>query len=50
MDVEAKERDIHKRPDTISTGTRNLERNPPCNAKDNLCAGLDVIEAWYGGY
>ena len=31
-------------------GTRNLERNSTCNAKDNLCAGLIVIEAWFGGY
>ena len=27
-----------------------LEKNPPCNAEDNLCAGLIVIEAWFGGY
>ena len=33
-----------------STGTLNLERNPPCNAEDNLRAGLVVIEAWFGGY
>ena len=32
------------------TGTRNLEKNPPCNAEDNLRAGLVVIEAWFGGY
>ena len=25
-------------------------RNPPCNAEDNLCAGLIVIEAWFRGY
>ena len=25
-------------------------RNPPCNAEDNLCAGLVVIEAWFRGY
>ena len=24
--------------------------NPPCNAEDNLRAGLVVIEAWFGGY
>ena len=23
-----------------STGTQNLEENPPCNAEDNLRAGL----------
>ena len=28
----------------------NLEENPPCNAEDNLRAGLNVIEAWFGGY
>ncbi len=33
-----------------STCTRNLEENPPCNAEDNLRAGLIVIEAWFGGY
>ena len=25
-------------------------RNPPCNAEDNLRAGLFVIEAWFRGY
>ena len=25
-------------------------RNPPCNAKNNLRAGLIVIEAWFRGY
>ena len=24
-------------------------RNPPCNAEENLCAGLVVIEAWFSG-
>ena len=33
-----------------STGTRNLEDNPPCNAEDNMRAGLVVIEAWFRGY
>ena len=33
-----------------STGTWNLEKNPPCNAEDNLRAGLVVIEAWFRGY
>ena len=33
-----------------STGTQNLEKNPPCNAEDNLRAGLIAIEAWFGGY
>ena len=30
--------------------TQDLEKNPPCNAEDNLRAGLVVIEAWFGGY
>ena len=25
-------------------------RNPPCNAEDNLRAGLIIIEAWFRGY
>ena len=25
-------------------------RNPPCNAEDNMHAGLVVIEAWFRGY
>ena len=33
-----------------TTGTLDLEKNPPCNAEDNLHAGLIVIEAWFGGY
>ena len=33
-----------------STDTGNLKENPPCNAEDNLRAGLVVIEAWFGGY
>ena len=42
-------------PDIYGTGhcftnTRKLEKNPPCNAEDNLRAGLIVIEAWFGGY
>ena len=50
MGVEPKERNIYKKPYFIQTGTQNLEENPPCNAKDNLRAGLIVIEAWFGGY
>ena len=34
----------------ITTGTQDLERNLPCNAEDNLRAGLIVIEAWFRGY
>ena len=40
-------------PDT-TLGVYNLlwtwRRNPPCNAEDNLRAGLVVIEAWFRGY
>ena len=40
-------------PDTIIAsdylGVRK-EGNPPCNAEDNLHAGLIVIEAWFRGY
>ena len=28
----------------------DLKKNPPCNAGDNLHAGLIVIEAWFRGY
>ena len=35
----------------VTTGTfENLVKNPPCNAEDNLRAGLIVIEAWFRGY
>ena len=34
----------------VTAGTRDLEKNPPCTAEDNLRAGLIVIEAWFGGY
>ena len=50
MGVEAKERNIYKKTRLYSIGTRNLEENPPCNAEDNLRAGLVVIEAWFKGY
>ena len=33
-----------------TTGAPDLEKNPPCNAEDNLHAGLIVIEAWFRGY
>ena len=32
------------------TGAQDLEKNPPCNAEDNLRARLIAIEAWFGGY
>ena len=39
-------------PDTILVFTILIirRRNPPCNAEDNLRAGLVVIEAWFRGY
>ena len=33
-----------------TTSALDLEKSPPCNAKDNLRAGLIVIEAWFRGY
>ena len=51
MGVEAKKRNIDKEAGHCSTGTWDLKENPPCNAEDYiLCAGLIVIEAWFGGY
>ena len=50
MDVEAKERNICKEAGHYSASTWNLEENPPCNAEDNIRAGLVIIEAWFGGY
>ena len=32
------------------TSTLDLKKNPPCNAEDNMRAGLIVIEAWFRGY
>ena len=35
----------------VTTGSlENLEKNPPCNAENNLRARLIVIEAWFRGY
>ena len=50
MDVEAKKRNIDEEAGHCSPGTWNLKENPPCNAEDNIRAGLVVIEAWFGGY
>ena len=50
MDVEAKERNIYKEAGHYSIGIWSLEKNPPCNAEDNMRAGLVVIEAWFRGY
>ena len=47
--MEAKKRNIHKKPDTIQQ-VHGIWGNPPCTAEDNLCAGLIVIEAWFRGY
>ena len=33
-----------------TTGALDLEKNPPCNVEDNLCAVHLVIEAWFRGY
>ena len=50
MDVEAKKCNIYKEAGHYSARTWNLEEKPPCNAEDNICTGLVVIEAWFGGY
>ena len=44
--------DIDKKSDTshYNNALEDLEKNPPCNAEDNLRAGLIIIEAWFGGY
>ena len=43
---------LNGKPNTllVTTGTLDLEKNPPCNAEDNLRARLIVIEAWFRGY
>ena len=50
MGVEAKERNIYKEARHYSIGTRSLKENPPCNAEDNIRAGLVVAKARFGGY
>ena len=50
MGVETKERNIYKEAGHYSASTWNLEENPPCNTKDDIRTGLNVIEAWFGGY
>ena len=50
MGIEAKERCIYKEQDIIQQVHEIWKENPPCNAEDNLRAGLVVIEAWFGGY
>ena len=45
---------VHTSPDTIITSEDYLgvwkKGNPPCNAEDNLRAGLLIIEARFRGY
>ena len=43
---------IDKKLDTAhyNNALEDLEKNPPCNAEDNLHTGLIVIEAWFWGY
>ena len=50
--MEVEEYDIDGKPDTACYNRYSgvLEKNPPCNAEDNLRVGLIVIEAWFGGY
>ena len=43
-------RAAHTRSRTLFYKYMELEKNPPCNAEDNLRAGLVVIEAWFRGY
>ena len=50
MGVEAKEGNIYEETGHYSANTWNMEGNPPCNAEDNMRAGLVVIEAWFRGY
>ena len=50
MDVEAKERNIYEATGHYPASTWNMKENRLANAEDNICAGLVVIEAWFGGY
>ena len=49
---QAEEHDIDEEPDPAhyNNTLEDLEKNPPCNAGDNLHAGLIVIDAWFRGY
>ena len=49
MGVEAKRSNIYGAGHFL-TNIQKLEKNPPCNAEDNMRTGLVVIEAWFGGY
>ena len=50
LGVEAEERDIHQKPDTIRQVYGIWRRTRLAMPKTNLRAGLIVIEAWFGGY
>ena len=50
MDVEAKERNIYEATGHYPANTWSVKENPPCNAEDNIRAGLVVIEAWFWSY
>ena len=50
MGVEAKERNIHQKPDTIQQVYGIWRRTRLAMLKINLRTGLIVIEAWFGGY
>ena len=49
MGVEAKERNIYKKPELFDRYTE-FGGEPALHAEDNLRAGFIVIEAWFGGY
>ena len=50
LGAEAKERNIHQKPDTIRQVYGIWRRTRLAMPKTNLRAGLIVIEAWFGGY
>ena len=50
MGAEAKERNIHPKPDTIQQVYGIWIRTRLAMPKTNLHVGLIVIEAWFGGY
>ena len=49
MGVEAKERNIYKKPDFIQQ-VHGIWRRTRLAMPKTICAGLVVIEAWFGGY
>ena len=50
LGAEAKERNIHQKPDTIQQVYGIWIRTRLAMPKTNMRAGLIVIEAWFGGY